>query len=415
MLDHNSAGALRLALCMAPWWYLRGRSADGRPVLERALAAWQSAPSGLKAAAEVWLGLQRERGSDGSSPDNAHFERAIELATADGPSPLLVDAICGGSRSLIHAKRSAEAHATVGKALEMAKASGYASGEAYANAILGYVAFYAGDYDTALMYADAAERVDASLLTREAARVRASLMADSLEATGATDRGERLALTQIEDARREEARGELALHLDVLARIEMKTERHREAAAHIDEAIRLASENGNQDQLAYMLDTALVWAAERDPHTAAVIWGADQALNHAIGNIMDSPFDLDFRDGPIKTIGDAIGDKEMQRAEQHGKNMPLGAALERIHGLLQASEQAPTGKHDPAKLSKRERELLTLVTDGLTDAQIAERLYISVKTVHSHLDCIRDKTGARRRPELIQFASTLAAADAPAS
>ena len=52
------------------------------------------------------------------------------------------------------------------------------------------------------------------------------------------------------------------------------------------------------------------------------------------------------------------------------------------------------------KLSPRERELITLVAQGRTDAQIAAQLYISVRTVSSHLDRIRDKTGcpASRRP-----------------
>ena len=36
--------------------------------------------------------------------------------------------------------------------------------------------------------------------------------------------------------------------------------------------------------------------------------------------------------------------------------------------------------------------------------QIAERLFLSVNTVRSHLDRIRDKTGARRRPELVRYA-----------
>jgi DNA-binding CsgD family transcriptional regulator len=44
-------------------------------------------------------------------------------------------------------------------------------------------------------------------------------------------------------------------------------------------------------------------------------------------------------------------------------------------------------------LSARERELVTLVARGRTDAQIAEQLYISIRTVRSHLDRIRDKTG----------------------
>ena len=47
-------------------------------------------------------------------------------------------------------------------------------------------------------------------------------------------------------------------------------------------------------------------------------------------------------------------------------------------------------------LSRREKELVVLIADGLTDTQIAERLFISVRTVRSHLDRIRDKTGCRR-------------------
>jgi DNA-binding NarL/FixJ family response regulator len=55
-------------------------------------------------------------------------------------------------------------------------------------------------------------------------------------------------------------------------------------------------------------------------------------------------------------------------------------------------------------LTPREREVLELVADGETDADIADRLYISVHTVHSHLDRIREKTGRRRRPELTRYA-----------
>ena len=41
-----------------------------------------------------------------------------------------------------------------------------------------------------------------------------------------------------------------------------------------------------------------------------------------------------------------------------------------------------------------------------TDAQIAEQLYITVRTVSSHLDRIRDKTGCRRRADLTRLALT---------
>lgn len=75
-----------------------------------------------------------------------------------------------------------------------------------------------------------------------------------------------------------------------------------------------------------------------------------------------------------------------------------------------------TTVHDPGggdvhrlltALSAREIEVLTLVAAGRTDADVAAELFISVKTVHSHLDRIRDKTGVRRRAELTRLAVRL--------
>ena len=55
-------------------------------------------------------------------------------------------------------------------------------------------------------------------------------------------------------------------------------------------------------------------------------------------------------------------------------------------------------------LSGREREVLSLLATGHTDAQIARALIIGVTTVRSHLDNIREKTGRRRRAELTRLA-----------
>jgi DNA-binding CsgD family transcriptional regulator len=62
---------------------------------------------------------------------------------------------------------------------------------------------------------------------------------------------------------------------------------------------------------------------------------------------------------------------------------------------------------DSSNLTLRERELLGLLGGGLTDKEIAAALVISLTTVHSHLDRIRDKTGRRRRPELTRLAVDL--------
>jgi DNA-binding CsgD family transcriptional regulator len=73
--------------------------------------------------------------------------------------------------------------------------------------------------------------------------------------------------------------------------------------------------------------------------------------------------------------------------------------------MLTAPGPVPSaGEAMPGNLSARERELVTLVARGRTDAEIAAQLYISIRTVRSHLDRIRDKTGCRRRADLTRLA-----------
>jgi DNA-binding NarL/FixJ family response regulator len=56
------------------------------------------------------------------------------------------------------------------------------------------------------------------------------------------------------------------------------------------------------------------------------------------------------------------------------------------------------------KLTSREQEILVRVAAGETDREIARTLYIAIRTVRSHLDNIRKKTGQRRRPDLTRYA-----------
>jgi DNA-binding CsgD family transcriptional regulator len=75
--------------------------------------------------------------------------------------------------------------------------------------------------------------------------------------------------------------------------------------------------------------------------------------------------------------------------------------------LLADAPEPEAGQPKPAaltQLSVRERELVSLVAKGSTDAQIADQLFISVSTVRSHLDRIRDKTSCRRRADLTRLA-----------
>jgi len=57
-----------------------------------------------------------------------------------------------------------------------------------------------------------------------------------------------------------------------------------------------------------------------------------------------------------------------------------------------------------ASLSPREREILKLIAEGLGNAQIADRLSISEKTVRNHVSNVFDKLGVWTRAQAIVFA-----------
>ena len=66
-----------------------------------------------------------------------------------------------------------------------------------------------------------------------------------------------------------------------------------------------------------------------------------------------------------------------------------------------------TRGEDPAfaSLSPREREVLALITKGLGNAEIAERLSISEKTVRNHVSNLFDKLGVWTRAQAMVFAN----------
>jgi DNA-binding CsgD family transcriptional regulator len=91
-------------------------------------------------------------------------------------------------------------------------------------------------------------------------------------------------------------------------------------------------------------------------------------------------------------------------AYEHGGYRPAArrcrtAALDR---LGQVEAQPPLGRIPSATqpLTLREREVASLAAGGLTNAEIAGRLGLSVRTVHTHLQVVYQKVGVNRRDAL---------------
>ena len=104
----------------------------------------------------------------------------------------------------------------------------------------------------------------------------------------------------------------------------------------------------------------------------------------------------------IRTVarGDAVVSPRITRRllEQYAHTLPdLGAA--------DGSDGAGAVEHPAlASLTEREREVLLAIADGLSNAEIAERLYVSEATVKSHIGRLLAKLGLRDRVQAVVFA-----------
>ena len=131
---------------------------------------------------------------------------------------------------------------------------------------------------------------------------------------------------------------------------------------------------------------------------------------HAVITVQDADWwiaDAGSRNGTTVNGRPLVGTLRLSA----GDRMAIGSFV-----LVVPSEQDPTVETVGADqalatrarletgLSAREVQVLRLVCAGHSDQQIAALLVVSVKTIHSHLDRIRDKSGCRRRPEMIRYA-----------
>jgi DNA-binding NarL/FixJ family response regulator len=88
-----------------------------------------------------------------------------------------------------------------------------------------------------------------------------------------------------------------------------------------------------------------------------------------------------------------------------GEALLAPSVTRRLIAHFAAGAQAPRpGPRGLEELTEREREVLALVARGLSNAELAELLYVSLPTVKTHVSRILTKLGARDRTQLVVLA-----------
>jgi DNA-binding CsgD family transcriptional regulator len=298
--------------------------------------------------------------------------------------------------------RTAEAAGDGRRALALAREIGYPAGELLALIDLSLGAHYAGDHDEAVRLARQAGQITAGipgLLARGCSAVLTMMLTDA----GDLAEAERVGAAGLARARGAGDLRNQALVLPRIVALDLRAARTGDAAAHLREGLRLAVRTGSRlDLLAGLFQCGDLCAATGRAAEALTLWAACAAVGRHEGLTEPPWFDL-RREEQLRQARQALGPGQAQAAEDRGAAMSLATAAEYALMLTDPGPPQPTAP-GPGTLSARERELVTLVAQGRTNAQIAGQLHISIRTVSSHLDRIRDKTGCRRRTDLTRLA-----------
>jgi len=151
-------------------------------------------------------------------------------------------------------------------------------------------------------------------------------------------------------------------------------------------------------------------AAAQGLHTwAAVLWGAAEPLRES--RSVAPPRDLYER--VVALVRTQLGEAAFTAAWAQGRSMTPEQALaaqETAEMPLSAPTEPPslppakTSPAYPGGLTVREVEVLRLIAQGMTDAQVAEQLVISPRTVNWHLTSIYSKLGVSSRAAATRYA-----------
>lgn len=442
--------AVRLNLVLSRFWGLRGYLSEGRTVMERVLHATEGSEIAVRqralfaAANLTWYQSEYTRLEE-------VCRESLSLARQVGDHFWIGGALVGLAEVALHRRDYAQARALAGEALEiedtwvaatirlflgrLASAQGdYPEAEAqfeqslalyrtlgYQGEIAWPLIYLARNLISQASYPRARKLLEEGLaLFREAGNKwglahalgllgQVTLEQDNLVA--AKD----LLTTSLQLNQEVGNRRSIAQSLFLLASVVVLQANHREAQALYEQSLSIATALEHWGLIASCVEgLAAVMTAQEQPAWAARLWGAAQAMREIMrqGRVASLPQAMcvcvEQAQAAART---QLGEKAFNQALAEGRKMsPEQALSAHLPIEIRQSPASPTPASRqtpsyPAGLTAREVDVLRLVAQGLTDAQVAEQLVVSPRTVTTHLTSIYNKLGVNSRAAATRFAA----------
>jgi len=193
-----------------------------------------------------------------------------------------------------------------------------------------------------------------------------------------------------------------AMALTVRARVAIAAGEPEQAERDAHDALTCAAELKAYLLIPDILECLAALAGETGSHReAARLFGAAHAIRLRIGAVRFKIYDAGH-EASIAAVRNALGETDFDAAWAEGTALSTEEAIAYAQRGRGQRKRPTTGW---ASLTPTERDVVRLVSEGLANNDIATRLFVSPRTVQTHLTHVYTKLGLTSRVQLVQEAA----------